>query len=161
MIITRTLSVALCLLALAPCQPSAARDATRAELAEKTPEAPETHSDCQEMPWNSAVSNCEAGYEAAASEKLVDQEFRKLLPAMDATDREWASQTWRKSDNEPTYRDAMVGSQSAWTAFRDAQCQIEMYEWRGGASEEQRLAICELRMNRERLAQLRQMLEKF
>ena len=161
MILRRTLSVALCLLALAACQPSTARDATQAELAEVTPMAPETHSDCQKMPWNSAKSNCEASYESLAAGEIVDQEFRKVLPVMDAADREWAGQIWHTRDNDQTYRDALVQSQSAWTAFRDAQCQVEMYEWRGGASEEQRAYACEIRMNRERVAQLQKIREKF
>ena len=80
-----------------------------------------------------------------------------MLPVVDAADREWASQKWHTDIGEPTYREALIQSQAAWTSFRDAQCQIEMYEFRGGASEGQHGAECESRINRERIAQLQKM----
>ena len=120
-----------------------------------------SHSDCDAMPWNSAKTNCEASYVAEAAGAAVEREYKLLIPIMDAKDREWANQKAFVTPDQPTYRDALARSQKTWLSFREAQCQIEMYEWRGGASEPQRGDQCVTSMNRKRLEQLREMQKEF
>ena len=113
------------------------------------------------MPWNSAKSNCEASYVSEAAGAAVEREYKLLIPMMDAKDRQWANQKAFVTPDQPTYRFALAQSQKTWVAFRDAQCQIEMYEWRGGASEPQRGDQCVTLMNHKRLEQLREMQKEF
>ena len=150
------------LLVLAACQPSTAHGADSNKQSVAGTGAGPSHPDCLEMPTTSTQRNCEASYEAEAAGALVEQEFQKLLKKMDDKDREWASnRAHTNSDEAPTYRQAAIGAQGAWRDFRTAQCQIEQYEWRGGASEAQRGSDCQQRMNRERLAQLEAMQKEF
>ena len=146
---------------LAACQPTIAHNTDKAEEVVANGQSKTVHSDCDEMPTNSTKSNCEAFYEAEEANEAIEAPYNRLLKKMDIADRTWAGEKWHTGDQGPTYREALIQSQSAWVRYRDAQCQIEMYEWRGGVSAEQRGATCDLRLNRERLELLKTMLEKF
>ena len=146
---------------LAACQPTFGQLTNSDTESATNGQSERLHSDCEEMPSNSAKSNCEAYYEAEEANEAIEAPYNSLLQKMDVADQKWASEAWRTGGKEPTYREALIQSQSAWVKYRDAQCQIEMYEWRGGASAQQRGEMCLLRLNRERLALLKKMQEEF
>ena len=159
----RLSAIAISIIALSVCQKSTAQNVGNTVQSVAQVGSKVSHSDCDAMPWNSAKTNCEASYVAEAAGAAVEREYKLLIPIMDAKDREWANQKkfLTPDPDQPTYRDALAQSQKTWLAFRDAQCQIEMYEWRGGASEPQRGDQCVTVMNRKRLAQLREMQKEF
>jgi uncharacterized protein YecT (DUF1311 family) len=146
---------------LAACQPTFGQHTNPDAEPNSDGPSEQQNSDCEAMPTNSTKSNCEASYEAAEANEAIEAPYNSLLKKMDGADQKWASEKWHTDGEEPTYREALIQSQSAWVQYRDAQCQIEMYEWRGGASAELRGAICLFRLNRERLALLKKMLEEF
>ena len=120
-----------------------------------------SHGECGEMLSNSAKTNCEWNYDALAAEAAIEPVYQDLLKSMDAADRERKARSPHFQDGHPSFREALIASQTSWIKFRDAQCQIEMFEWRGGTSERQRYEMCAVRMNGDRLAQLQEMQRKY
>lgn len=54
----------------------------------------------------------------------------------------------------PSYEQALVKAQRAWIAYRDAQCEVEGQEMRGGSGEPEIVGRCLARITRERTAYL-------
>jgi len=53
---------------------------------------------------------------------------------------------------------ALLAAQRAWLTFRDAECRIESYEWRGGTMQPFTENQCLTQLTRSRTQQLRAML---
>jgi uncharacterized protein YecT (DUF1311 family) len=57
--------------------------------------------------------------------------------------------------NGPSYRQALLASQRAWLTFRDAQCVMQGYGYRGGSAEPMERLACRATLTRERTKQLK------
>ena len=57
----------------------------------------------------------------------------------------------------PGYAQALLNSQRAWLAYRDANCRAFSYEFRGGSAQGLSNRVCLTRVTRARTAELRQM----
>jgi uncharacterized protein YecT (DUF1311 family) len=55
----------------------------------------------------------------------------------------------------PTYQQALLASQRAWLAFRDAQCVIDSYGYRGGSAQPMEKLACMATLTRQRTKQLK------
>ena len=62
-------------------------------------------------------------------------------------------------DGRPGYFDALLSSQRAWLAYRDAHCVNEGYWARGGSMEPMLVSFCLAALTKERTEQLRQLAE--
>ena len=62
-----------------------------------------------------------------------------------------------RPDRDPTYRAALLASQRAWLAFRDAQCRVEGFAYRGGSAQDMAEAQCATALTRTRTAELRRL----
>jgi len=60
-----------------------------------------------------------------------------------------------RDTGETGYAAALLASQRAWIAYRDAQCVAESWQMRGGSGEAMLLSGCKLRLTRERVEFLR------
>ncbi len=59
-----------------------------------------------------------------------------------------------KPDGGPTYQAALLTSQRAWLGYRDAQCRLAGFEYRGGTSEGMAAGQCLTTLTRARTAEL-------
>jgi len=55
----------------------------------------------------------------------------------------------------PSYSQALLNSQRAWLAYRDANCRVFSYEYRGGSAQWLSNRVCLTRVTRARTAELR------
>lgn len=55
----------------------------------------------------------------------------------------------------PSYSQALLNSQRAWLAYRDANCHAFSYEYRGGSAQGLSNRVCLTRVTRARTAELR------
>ena len=55
----------------------------------------------------------------------------------------------------PSYSQALLTSQRAWIAYRDANCRVFSYEYRGGSAQGLSNRVCLIRVTRARTAELR------
>lgn len=55
----------------------------------------------------------------------------------------------------PSYSQALLNSQRAWLAYRDANCRAFSYEYRGGSAQGLSNRVCLTRVTRARAAELR------
>jgi uncharacterized protein YecT (DUF1311 family) len=58
-------------------------------------------------------------------------------------------------DERPGYFEVLIAAQRAWLQYRDAHCQSEGYEARGGSLELLLVSTCKRRLTEERTEQLR------
>jgi uncharacterized protein YecT (DUF1311 family) len=63
-------------------------------------------------------------------------------------------------DDRLGYEEQLRKAQSAWIAFRDASCQYEGYQARGGTMEPMLVNMCLARMTKERTKQLRELMQE-
>lgn len=62
-------------------------------------------------------------------------------------------------DGRPGYYQTLLDSQRAWIAFRDSNCTVQGYIFRGGSMEPFMVSACMARMARERTAELRELVQ--
>lgn len=60
----------------------------------------------------------------------------------------------------PTYQDALLASQRAWRRFRDAECVVEGYRFRGGSAQGMTGARCRATLAQARTRQLSAMADR-
>jgi uncharacterized protein YecT (DUF1311 family) len=65
----------------------------------------------------------------------------------------------RSYDKEPGYFATLLAAQRAWLTYRDQQCLVESFDMRGGSGAPQIHSGCMHRLTRERLAQLKALIE--
>ena len=105
--------------------------------------------DCDDPVTQIEMTLCaRADYERADVE--LNQQWKSTLAEMRRMDKESAGYGYRP----PGYADALLASQRAWIAYRDAQCTVEGQENRGGSAEPMVVNMCLARMTRERTAVL-------
>lgn len=89
-----------------------------------------------------------ADAEMSAQWKLTAAEMKRRDAGVD-----------RKFDRQPGYFTTLLASQRAWLSYRDQQCLVESFEMRGGSGAPQIHGGCMHRLTRERLAQLKALIE--
>jgi uncharacterized protein YecT (DUF1311 family) len=116
-------------------------------------------SNCGNKDNQAAMNMCQA--EAAdRADAEMNRVWRQVYPAMQSEDRDY-DRPKMGGDTEPGFAAALLASQRAWLAFRDAQCRIESYEWRGGSMQAFRESQCLTDINLARTRQLRATLNYF
>lgn len=105
---------------------------------------------CGDKPNQTAMTMC-----AAAQSNQADAEMNRVWKQVTA-------QMQRSDRDEPStdrsdvgFAPALLASQRAWLAFRDAECRIESYEWRGGSMQPFTYNQCLTELTQQRTRQLR------
>jgi len=102
---------------------------------------------CGDRPNQTAMTMCQKAA-ADVADAEMSWTWVKVKAKMQAADRAEAGNVA-----------ALLASQRAWLAFRDAECRIESYEWRGGSMQAYTENQCLTEVTKARTRQLRGMLE--
>lgn len=127
------LRTAAAILLLAPC--AFAQDA-------------EEKVDCKEPVTQHDMSYC-AAVDAEAADKDLNTQYRKTRDAVIVWDKDL-------SDDLKGAEKALKTAQRAWIAFRDAQCELDGFQARGGTMEPMLVSGCIATLTRERTKQLKE-----
>ncbi|HEV2865582.1 MAG TPA: lysozyme inhibitor LprI family protein [Allosphingosinicella sp.] len=101
-------------------------------------------------PQNQAEMNRCAGLRFERADAELNRVYREAVRQEQAADREETGY----GDMHPTYEEALRAAQRAWVAFRDAQCEYESFEARGGSMQPMLYEGCRARMTQERTREL-------
>ncbi|WP_442679971.1 lysozyme inhibitor LprI family protein [Sphingomonas sp. ASY06-1R] len=114
---------------------------------------------CGDKDNQTAMSMCQAQV-AAQADREMNRVWAQVYPVMQQADRDY-DRPKMGGNAEPGFAAALLASQRAWLAFRDAQCRIESYEWRGGTMQPFRESQCLTDVTLARTRQLRATLTSF
>lgn len=114
--------------------------------------APATSS-CGDQPTQTGMTMC-FGQAAERADADMNTVWKQIQSAMQRLDREADPADPR----EPGFAQALLTSQRAWLAFRDAECRIESYEHRGGSMQPATENQCMADVTKARTKQLRALL---
>jgi uncharacterized protein YecT (DUF1311 family) len=106
-------------------------------------------------PQTQADLNRQAAKAYAAADAALNVAYRAAL--MKAREEDVVPEHdphWRQSPG-PTWQQALLAAQRAWLAYRDAECRIEGYRFRGGSAEGLEVAQCKASLTRARTVQLK------
>lgn len=101
-----------------------------------------------------AQSQMQMNMDAAADYKRADATMTRQWTIVNARMKQ-RDATVRTRGGGFGYAAALLASQRAWLAFRDAQCVIEGGEFAGGSLQGMTMTACKTRLTKERTAQLR------
>lgn len=107
--------------------------------------------DCNDAQTQMDMNHC-AGERFGQADAELNRIYRDVVRQEQAADRDAAGMI----ASHPTNEEALRASQRAWLAFRDAQCEYESFEARGGSMQPMLYEDCRERMTRERIRQLTQ-----
>jgi uncharacterized protein YecT (DUF1311 family) len=107
--------------------------------------------DCNDAETQMDMNHC-AGERFGQADAQLNRVYRDVVRQEQAADRDAVGMI----DSHPTNEEALRASQRAWLAFRDAQCEYESFEARGGSMQPMLYEDCRARMTRERIRQLSQ-----
>jgi len=94
-------------------------------------------------------------------DQAADAAFRRADAAMNAQYRATMAQMKRMDEDtpphppDPSFEAALLTSQRAWLKFRDAECLVEGYQYRGGSAEPMAAAQCLATITEQRTKQLK------
>lgn len=111
--------------------------------------------DCGDKQTQTAMTMCEKAA-ADRADAEMNRVWKTVQAAMQRADRDDGG--GRMGKGEPSYAQALLASQRAWLAFRDAQCRIASFEWRGGTMEPFAANQCLVAVTTARTQQLRELL---
>ena len=80
----------------------------------------------------------------------ADKELNDLWPSLKVD-----AETNDKDTGKHEYADALLASQRAWIAFRDAECTWQGFDAHGGSLEPMIVNGCSARLTRDRIKQLK------
>lgn len=116
-------------------------------------EAPVSAQDEPEVDCEKAVTQMEMTYCAeqdfAEADDQLNAQYKLTRQAM----KDWDADS---SDGLGSAADALLASQRAWLAFRDAQCAFQGYQARGGTMEPMLIYGCQAELSRQRTQQLKE-----
>lgn len=102
-----------------------------------------------------------AGQTQMQMDQAADVAFRRADAAMNVEYRATTAEM-KKMDKDvppgaagPSYDAALLSSQRAWLKFRDAECLVEGYQYRGGTAEPMAASQCLARVTGQRTKQLK------
>lgn len=104
-----------------------------------------------------AMTMCE-GAAAQRADATLNAVWKQVYPAMQKADRD-PDFGIKAEPGEPGYSAALLASQRAWLAYREAECTIERYEWRGGSMQPFAENQCRTAITEARTRKLREMLK--
>ncbi|SEL09348.1 Protein of unknown function [Sphingomonas palmae] len=109
-----------------------------------------------------ALSAAPAAAQSASDYRAADTQlnaaYRTVMARMQQIDRGTKPSDLPAPERSgPTYAQALLASQRAWLAYRDANCRAFSYEYRGGSAQGLSNRVCLTRVTRARTAELRQM----
>lgn len=107
---------------------------------------------CGDKPNQTAMTMCQKAV-ATAADAEMDRVWAQVRAVMQAADRSAGSDPVEGGNVA-----ALLVSQRAWLAFRNAECKIKSYEWRGGTMQPFTENQCLTQVTRSRTQQLRAML---
>ena len=96
-----------------------------------------------------------AHHEFLKADAELNAQWKKTAKRMKGID----AQPYPVEDGRPGYFEALLASQRAWLAYRDAHCVNEGYWARGGSMEPMLVSFCLASLTNERTEQLRQLAE--
>lgn len=105
----------------------------------------------QEMNW------C-AGREYQAADAELNDQWRNTAAAMKAQDVSFAE--YGGNDTRKGFFESLLEAQRGWLRYRDAQCALEGYEFRGGSMEPLSANSCKARLTRARTQELKELTER-
>ena len=99
---------------------------------------------CKDPPDQNSMTQC-----AAQDFEAADKALNDFWPTMkaDAEDSD-------KDTSKTEYADALLASQRAWLAFRDAECTWQAFAMHDGSAEPMILYGCKARLTLQRIKQL-------
>jgi len=100
--------------------------------------------DCNEPQDQNTMTRC-AGLDFEKADKELNALWPKLKADAEAND---------KDTGKHEYADALLASQRAWIAFRDAECIWQGFDSHGGSLEPMIVNGCSARLTRDRIKQL-------
>lgn len=104
-------------------------------------------------PQAQADLNRRTGSAYQSADAALNVQYRATMAAMKAID---AGGPAPDAGPGPTYQAALLASQRSWLAYRDAQCLLAGYEFRGGSAQGMAHQQCMTDLTRRRTAELRQ-----
>ncbi|HEY0325513.1 MAG TPA: lysozyme inhibitor LprI family protein [Allosphingosinicella sp.] len=110
--------------------------------------------DCRTAETQADMNRC-----AYLDFQAADRELNQLWPQMVALARESDRELGPDFDDRPSGEQTLREAQRAWLSFRDGWCTYEGYEARGGSMETMLYEGCRATLTRDRVAQLRRMLD--
>ena len=102
-----------------------------------------------------AMTMCEGALSQQA-DATMNAVWKRLLPAMRKLDQD---PDFGKAQPGPGYAASLLAAQRAWLTWREAECGIESYEWRGGTVQPFAENVCRAKVTQDRIRQLRYMLK--
>jgi len=115
-----------------------------------------------EVPWNCVDPQAQQEMNWCAA-----QDFHKADAALNAqwklTANEMKGRDTRDgkpSDGRPGHMATLLAGQRAWLKFRDAQCDLEGFLFRGGSMEPLLVATCRTELTEARTKQLKDLIEQ-
>ena len=101
-----------------------------------------------------AVAQSASDYQAADAQ--LNAAYRTVMARMKQLDRGTRPADLPPAERAgPSYTQALLNSQRAWLAYRDANCRAFSYEYRGGSAQGLSNRVCLTRVTRARTAELR------
>lgn len=110
--------------------------------------------DCDESSPQQMLNICAANA-AQSTDAEMNAQWKRTAAEMKRRD----TQLDRKTDKEPGHFDTLLAAQRAWLAYRDKHCLLESFEMRGGSAAPGIYSGCFERVTRERLGQLKALVE--
>ena len=111
--------------------------------------------------------NCDDPQAQQEMNYCAAQDFHKADAALN---RQWTAtademkrrdvRDGKPTDNRPGNFDTLLAGQRAWLKFRDAQCDLEGYLFRGGSMEPLLVATCRTGLTEARTKQLQDLIEQ-
>lgn len=106
---------------------------------------------CGDLPNQMAMNECQSRA-ADLADRRMNEAWISTKRIMQKAD---AERTTGESSAGPGYAAALLSSQRAWLVFRDAECRVESYEWRGGTMQPYTDSQCRSQLTQERTKQLK------
>ncbi len=104
--------------------------------------------DCENAMTQMEMTYC-AEQDFAEADEQLNAQYKVTRQAM----KDWDADA---TDGLGSAADALLGSQRAWLAFRDAQCAFHGYQARGGTMEPMLIYGCQAELTRQRTQQLKE-----
>jgi uncharacterized protein YecT (DUF1311 family) len=116
-------------------------------------QAEEPKIDCKSPDTQYDMNMC-AGRRAEREDAALNRQWVKTKAVMAKRD---ADETGMRDDGDPSYVNALLASQRAWLAFRDAECKLASYSMRGGSAQSLEFSECIVTLTADRTRQLAQL----
>jgi uncharacterized protein YecT (DUF1311 family) len=102
-----------------------------------------------DSPRTPDLNGC-AGARWQRADAAMNTEYRRVMAKMKAAD----AHTQPDATTGPSYAAALLASQRAWLAYRDAECFNQGYKYRGGTMVEMTELGCKAELTKARTIQL-------